>query len=105
MTGRPGWSSGPMPDMTATDLAAAVAPRGWEIADHGGHLTAEYRLGSMLRVLAGRSPAELAVKIADAERAMPGPEPAGLLDKIAAGHPSWAVDATPSGQGVEAVRG
>ena len=29
MTGRPGWNSGPMPDMTAEDLAAAVAPRGW----------------------------------------------------------------------------
>ena len=48
MTGRPGWNSGPMPDMTATDLAAAVAPRGWQIAEHGSHLTAEYRLNRLL---------------------------------------------------------
>ena len=103
-TGPPGWNSGPMPDLTAADLAAAVGPRGWEIAEHGGHLTAEHKLGTILRVLAGRTPAELAVKIADAEAAMPGPDPAGALAEVAADHPTWTIAPAASGHGVEATR-
>jgi hypothetical protein len=109
ITGPPGWTSGPMPDaipeLTAADLAAAVGHRGWEVTDHGDHLTAEHRTGSALRVLTAHTAAGLAAKIANAEAAGPAEDPEVTLTEIAALHPTWAVDADQRGHGVEAVRG
>lgn len=105
MIGRPGWNSGPMPDLTAADLSAAVGHRGWQVSDHGDHVSAEFRAGSMLRVLAGRTPAELASRIAGAEAGMPGPAPTSVLVEVAGRHPTWSVDAEPGPHGVTATRG
>jgi hypothetical protein len=105
MIGRPGWSSGPMPDLTAADLSAAVGHRGWQVSDHGDHVSAEFRAGSVLRVLAGQTPAELAARIADAEAGMPGPDSASVLVEVAGRHPTWSVDAEPGRHGVTATRG
>jgi hypothetical protein len=105
MIGRPGWNSGPMPDLTAADLSAAVGHRGWQVSDHGDHVSAEFRAGSMLRVLASRTPAELAARIADAEAGMPSPDPTSVLVEVAGRHPTWSVDAEPGRHGVTATHG
>jgi hypothetical protein len=109
LTGAAGWNSGAMPDLTAEDLAAATAPRGWEVTRHPGHFTAEQRLGTMIRVLCSRTVGGLAHKIAAAEAALPAPDPAevtgALVAQIAAAHPSWAVGAAEEGHGVTAARG
>lgn len=110
MTGPAGWNSGPMPGagpgLTIANVVAAHAHRGWEIAQTGqAAFTAEYRAGSRLHVLAGHSAAELDARIRAAEAAWPGPDPEGLLARIAEDHPTWAVDAADRGHGVTATRG
>lgn len=110
MTGPAGWNSGPMPSaapgLTIANVVAAHAHKGWRIAQTGqAAFTAEYRDGSRLHVLAGRSAAELDARIRAAEAVWPGPDPASLLAQIAADHPTWAVDAADHGHGVTATRG
>ena len=114
LAGEPGWVSGPcygpgepsaIPELTLADLAAATGHRGWEITDHGDYVTAEHRAGSALRVLTAHTAAGLAARIADAEAAGPGEDPAVTLAGIARDHPTWAIDPDSDGHGVAAQRG